>query len=130
MGIRSERHGKIVYTIVTGAFDHQSAMAHIDFLCANKGNVEFLFEFHDYSNIDIHLLSEAELISISKYAKKVSQVYKKSFVAVYAPDDISFGIARQYRANAEMQGNKTIVTIFRVKAEALQCLEDQIKEHG
>jgi len=69
MSIRSKIHCRIFHKIVTDSFDHQSAISHIDFLRANKGNFECLYEFHDYSNIEVHLLNEAELISISKYSK-------------------------------------------------------------
>lgn len=128
MSIHCEEKGGIFFTTVTGTFDCQSAIEHLDFLCTHKGRTENLYEFHDYSNIEKNLLSQQELIDIAEYAKKIGTVYKRSFVAVYAPGDLAFGMARQYQANAAMRDNKTLVEIYRDKNQAIQSLVEKARK--
>ncbi len=57
-------------------------------------------------------------------------IFEKSFLAVFAPTDNTFGIARMFETFYELEGYSMSVKIFRNKEQALQFLMENQSKFG
>jgi hypothetical protein len=61
---------------------------------------------------------------------KTKDIFKLSFLAVYAPNDFTFGIARMFETFYEMEKHPINARIFRSKEAAVEFLKEKMNEHG
>ena len=83
-----------------------------------------LYEITDLSSADVTKLDGNTLATLSSYINSVYEAHAISEikVAVYAPRDLPFGMARMYEAYANE--STELVKVFRDKQKAIEWIKD------
>ncbi len=125
MPIKSTIVDGIIYTEVSGEINYGQVIMQIDFIFTLKDKIVCRYELHDHSNTEGINLTTDDMRKIASYSTKVKNIFKHSFVAIYAPTDLTFGIASMFQTFYEIEEHTIIVEIFRDKEEAKQFLMKQ-----
>ena len=130
MPIKSTIIDGIIYTELSGEIDFDTVIQQIDFIASLKDKICNRYELLDHTNItDINISPDA-IPMLAEYSKKTEDIFPTSLVAVYVPNDLTFGKVRMFMAYYEMEGHSVNVSVFRNKKEAIQFLKNKKSEHG
>ena len=120
----------IIYTELSGEINYESVIKHLDFILSLKDKVVVRYELHDHRNTESINLTTDDIHRIAVSSMKVQDIFQNSFLAVYAPDDFTFGIARMFEGFFEMEENPIEAGIFRKKEDAIRFLKAKMREYG
>jgi hypothetical protein len=130
MPIRSNIINGIIYTEISGEINHDSVIEQTDFILSLKDKIVNRYELHDHTNTTSINLSFEEIRNIAAYSEKTKDIFRISYLAVYAPNDVTFGIARMFETLFELKKHTINVSIFRNKEEAIAFLKAKKNEYG
>ncbi len=130
MPISSKIVDGIIYTEISGELDFPLVIQHIDFIVSCKDRLENHYELHDFTNVKRINLSPNDMAKVASYGIQTESAFEHSYIAVYAKDDFTFGMARMFKTNLELSKNPTIVKIFRNKEDAIQFLINEMSKNG
>ncbi len=130
MPIRSKILEGIIYTEISGELNSPLVIQHIDFIVSCKDKLENHYELHDFTNVKRINISSDEMGRITSYGMQTANVFKHSYIAIYANTDLAFGMARMFEISMELSKNPTIIKIFRKKDNAIQFLRNEMKKNG
>lgn len=120
----------IIYTEFSGEINYDMVIKQIEFIHSLKDKVDIQYELHDHTNTEGIKLSAADIRQIAAYSLKIKDIFQHSYLAVYAPNDFTFGIARMFESIFELEAHSLNVRIFRSKEDAIRFLKDKMGEHA
>ncbi len=130
MPIKSTIMDGIIYTEISGEINYDDVIKQTDFIFSPKDKIDNKYELHDHTNTEGIKLSTDEIRKVVEYAKGKTQDFQQSFLAIYAPNDFTFGIARIFESFFEIKEISTNAKIFRDKEDAIQFLKSKMSKHG
>ena len=120
----------IIYTELSGEVNYDMIMKYIDFISSLKGKIVNRYELHDHTNTTNINLSADDIRNIAEYSMKNNDIFDQFFLAIYAPNDLTFGMARMFESFYEIKNRKINSQIFRDKEDAIQFLKNKMSEYG
>ena len=130
MPIQSTIIDGIIYTELSGQINYDIVIKQIDFISSLKGKIVNRYEFHDHTNTESINLTADDISKIAAYSIKTKNIFQHSFLAIYAPNDFTFGIARMFAAFYELEEHTIHAEIFRSKEDAIQFLKNKMSKYG
>ena len=130
MTIESRLVDGIIYTELSGEIDYDSVMQQMDFILSLKDKILNRYELHDHTNTDSINLSFEEINDVAERSQRTKNIFQNSFLAVYAPNDLTFGIARMFKTFFDLEKHTMNVSIFRNKEEAIKFLQTNKNRYG
>lgn len=130
MPIQSTITDGIIYTELSGVINYDAVICQIDFIYALKDTLIHRYELHDHTNTESIRLSAEEISKIASYSQKTTNIFNRSVLAVYAPTDFTFGVARMFDAFFKMEEHSIESEIFRQKEDAITFLMNKRKLYG
>ena len=130
MPIESRLTDGIIYTELSGAITFDVVVDYIDFIYSLKDDIDCRYELHDHTKTARLNLTIDDIRNIVTYAGKTSDIFRHSFLAVYATNDLTFGVARMFEAFYEMAKRRIHAEIFRSREAAIQYLTAKKSEYG
>jgi hypothetical protein len=130
MPIQSRLIDGIIYTEVSGEINYDLVVKQKNFILSLKDKIVNRYELHDHTNTDSINLSFEEISNISTHSPKTEDVFQVSFLAIYAPNEVTYGIARMFVALYELRGHTINVSIFKNKEEAVKFLKTNQNKYG
>lgn len=127
MPIESTLRDGIIFTELSGEIDYEQVVKYIDFIASLKGKLPCRYELHDHTNTERLNFKADDVRSIAACSIKTKNIFKHSFLAIYAPNDFTFGIARMFQAFYDIDNNPIHAGIFKDKEDAMQFLEKHMK---
>jgi hypothetical protein len=129
MPIKSTIKDEIIYTEFPDELNYDVIINHIDYIFSLKNKMVNQYELHDHTNTQKIHLSADDIGKIAQYSLKINGIFQKAFLAVYTPNDYTFGIARMFEAFYSMEGHSIHVKIFRDREDALEFLKDKKRKY-
>lgn len=120
----------IIYTEMSGEINYDHVIMHVDFLVTLKDTIVNRYELHDHSNTENISLTADDILKIAKYSIKAENIFKHTFLAIYAPTDLSFGIARMSETFYALEKHSMVSKIFNDREKAIQFLMEQKRKYG
>ena len=120
----------IIYTELSGEINLDAIITYSDFIFSLKDKLVNRYELHDHTNTKSINLSSEDISQIAAYSIKTESIFQHTVLAVYAPSDYTFGIARMFEMVFEVEDRSIYVEIFRNKEDALQFLISHMDKHG
>ena len=130
MPIKSTISDGIIYTEISGEINYDLVVKQIDFILSLKDKLVNRYELHDHTDTNLINISSDDIQKMAVASKTTRDIFKHSFLAVYAPTDYTFGIARMFMTFFELSEHTINVKIFRNKEEAIQFLKDCKHRYG
>ena len=130
MPIQSTLRDGIIYTELSGEIVYDAVIAHTDFIFSLAGQVNNQYELHDHTRTQGMNLFADDIRKIAAYSLKLRNIFQHSFIAVYAPSDFAYGIARMFEAYFELADHSIQAQIFRDKTEAIEFLTHHMARYG
>ncbi len=130
MPIESTIIDGIIYTGLSGEVSYDMVTKYIDYISSLKDKLVCRYELHDHTNTESISLSSDDIQHIAEYSIKTQNIFQHSFLAIYAPNDFTFGIARMFQAFYDIQENPIAAQIFRSREVAIQFLQDKKNIYG
>jgi hypothetical protein len=130
MPIQSRLIDGIIYTEVSGEINYDLVVKQINFILSLKDKIVNRYELHDHTNTDSINLSFEEISSIATLSHKTKDIFQVSFLAVYAPNDVTFGIARMFETFYDLEEHTINASIFRNKEKAIKFLKTNQNKYG
>lgn len=128
MVINSRIDRGIIYTEIVGVLTYDLCVQHIDFIYGLRGKIDSQYELHDFSQVESIELSGDDMSGIVTYAQKAKNIFRNSYLAIYANSDLTFGLARMFETYLDIGENPTIIKIFRNKEDAIRFLNDAMEK--
>ena len=130
MPIKTKIREGIIYTELSGEISYDVIIDYIDFIGSLKGEIDCRYELHDHTNTASLKLSTDDIRNITSYAIKTNDIFQQSFLAIYAPNDITYGMARMFGAFYEMENRRIHAEIFRNRENAIHYLNEKMNGHA
>lgn len=111
--------GAGVFLIASGIFTGQDLVASkLEIMEAATRGMPISYGFVDLSNIDRFSVDKDDIQDTALADEKIAKIVGKIKVAILAPTDIAFGMARMWQAYVDQIGWETYVFRDRTTAEA------------
>src|SRR5262249_29539330 len=94
---------------------------HKETFCRNLATEPYLYAFVDFGGLTGTTISIAEMREVANIDVRASHSIPDFVVAIYAKDDLPFGLARMWQTLAEQTGWES--RIFRDKSEAVEWMK-------
>jgi len=130
MSIRSTVKDGIIFTEFSGEINYDVAIQQTEFIMSLKDRIVNQYELHDHTHTERINFSSNDIRKIAAYSIKTKDIFQHSFLAIYAPNDFTFGIARMFEAFFKLEGHPIDAGIFRDKEEAIQFLKTKMSVFG
>jgi|GEM_PF-2326545 len=130
MAIKTAIRDGIIHIVFSGMITYEEIIEQIDFMFTLKDKMENRYMFHDHTHTERIDVSADDIRHIAVYSKKLKDIFNRSFVAVYAPEDLSFGTARMFELLFELEKHPVSAEIFRDKEAAMQFLKEKMAKYG
>lgn len=129
MPINSTITQDIIHTEISGELNLNIVIQHIEFINSIKDKLADHYELHDFTNVKSINLSSDDMEKIASYSMQRA-VFRHSCIAIYANNELAFGMARMFVAYFEMAEHPAIIRIFKNKENARQFLRDETNKNG
>ena len=120
----------IVYTDISGELNLELVLQHIDLIVSMGSKLTNHYELHDFTNVEGIRLSSDDMARIASYAVEKTYPFQHSYIAIYANNEFTFGMARMFEIFFELANHPTIIQIFKDKKDAIQFLKDEMDRNA
>lgn len=130
MPIKPEIIDGIVYTEISGEIGYDEIIRQADFVLTLKEKLTCLYELHDHTHTKNINISADDIPKVATRLSETQNIFTYYFLAIYAPSDFVFGLARMFETFFEINGHTVQAKIFRDKDAAIQFLKDKKERYG